>query len=455
MKAASHFLILIAIMLVTQGCSNRQQSAPEKMLLRNVNIVDTLHKRIIPGQQILMENGRISVIEETQKLLANNTLQVVDGANGYVTPGLIDMHVHVYDQQALALALSHGVVHQRVMNGMPQILDWRDEVESGEFWGSSLTVSSPIVTGNPDAVLRAYAGNPEQGAQVVYDAWQAGYDLIKVYNTLDAETFAAVAYQAGELGIPVALHGPHPPPGLSWEELRNLQSLEHVEDIFQGPLRHQQDQQKLDETIAIYKELDITISATLAVFEQLTRLSDEKQTFVDSLPSDYISPIIRHFETQDQVTRWLTADRDRADYNLDELQYLLEITRQLHANKIKLVLGSDAGVLLMPIGLGTHNELALLTKAGLSNFEALQTGTINAANALNKSTELGQINTGFRADFIYTRDNPIADLQALRYPNAMVTAGRWYEADKLAEMRQQAIDKRSFWDELWLILSNY
>lgn len=458
MKSLCRFIsvtITLFSMLLLQACTSSTPPLPDRLLLQNVNIVDPVDGQIIPEQQVFMENGLITQIQPMQAVLSGVPEQVVDGENGYVTPGLIDMHVHVYEQSALSLALSHGVVHQRVMNGMPQILKWRDEVKKGEYWGSSLTVSSPIVTGNPDAVLRTYAGTPEQGAQVVYDAWEAGYDLIKLYNTLDAETFAAVVYQASELGIPVALHGPHPPEGLSWQELGSLQTLEHVEDIFQGPLQHQQDQQILDDTIALYQELDVTISATLAIFEQLTRISHEKQAFVDALPGDYISPIIAWYEKGDQVQRWIDSDQGRGDYNLKELDYLLEITRQLHEKKVKLVLGSDSGVLLMPFGHGTHNELELFSRAGLSNIDALRTGTINAAKALKKSTELGQIKPGFRADFIYTKQNPITDLTVLRYPDAMVTSGHWHDAEKLQQLRKQAIAERSFWQEFWLIISNY
>jgi imidazolonepropionase-like amidohydrolase len=122
---------------------------------------------------------------------------------------------------------------------------------------------------------------------------------------------------------------------------------------------------------------------------------------------------------------------------------------------VDLVLGSDSGVLLLPLGLGTHNELQLLQKAGLSPFDALKAGTINGAKALGKDKELGQIQPGFRADFIFTREDPIQNLDALRYPDAMLKSGQWHDKANLKNIRENAIDDRSIFSELWLILSNY
>jgi imidazolonepropionase-like amidohydrolase len=265
----------------------------------------------------------------------------------------------------------------------------------------------------------------------------------------------AVLIQAEELGIPVAQHAPHPPEGMQWQELAGLQTFEHVEDIYQGPLKYQQDQVKLDETIAELKTLGVPISGTLAIYQQLTRLSAEKSSFLNAIQQDYTSPFIRYYEKQDQVKRWLDASEDHANYNLEVMAYLLEITRQLHQQDVELVLGSDSGVLLLPIGLGTHEELALLHQSGLSPYEALKAATVNPAQVLGKSEELGQIKPGYRADFIYSYQNPTEDLSVLRYPDAVLKSGHWYDDKQLEYIRRKAINSRNIFSELWVILSNY
>ena len=123
-KCTGYFGLFLAVFTLI-GCSSVSHLTSDKLLLRNVNIVDTHNARIIPNQQIWLSDGVITGIEATQSSAPDASWRVIEGKDGYVTPGLIDMHVHVYDQSALSLALSHGVVHQRVMNGMPQILTSR------------------------------------------------------------------------------------------------------------------------------------------------------------------------------------------------------------------------------------------------------------------------------------------------------------------------------------------
>jgi imidazolonepropionase-like amidohydrolase len=137
------------------------------------------------------------------------------------------------------------------------------------------------------------------------------------------------------------------------------------------------------------------------------------------------------------------------------LQFLVQITRQLHQEGVPLLLGSDAGVLLSPHGLATHTEMQLLQQAGLDSFAVLQAATIEPAKALGLAQLAGQIRPGYKADFIYSKENPISELSVLREPDAVMKSGRWYNKKQLKELRQQAIDGRSLVQELWLNLSDY
>jgi imidazolonepropionase-like amidohydrolase len=53
---------------------------------------------------------------------------------------------------------------------------------------------------------------------------------------------------------------------------------------------------------------------------------------------------------------------------------------RLHEKGVMILAGSDfAGMPYVYPGISLHQELKLLTKAGLSNYEALKTATINPA----------------------------------------------------------------------------
>lgn len=428
--------------------------APAITIIDHINLIDVQNRQIVRQQQLELRNGSIVAIRPAGTAVKEPQAHVIDGQNGYLTPGLIDMHVHLYDPAALLLSLSHGVTHVRVLSGVSQHLAWRQAIASNDLLGSSMTVSSPILEAANRAVSKSIS-NASQASSAVRSAHAQGYDLIKAYGDLSAESLRAIIAEASRLNIAVAKHGPHPSGDMPWHTLAGMQSLEHVEDIYHGPLQHTQDLQLLQHTIQALKQLNVPITPTLNAFWQLTRISAEKEHFLATQSMHYTSPLIAFEARQNQVKRWLQSSAEMAQYNENTLDFLLQITRQLHESGIPLLVGSDAGVLFAPHGLATHTEMQLLQQAGLDSFDVLKAATIMPAKALGMAQQIGQIRQGYAADFIYTRQNPVYQLAALREPDAVIKRGRWYTAEQLAELRQQAIAQRSIWAELWVILSNY
>ncbi|WP_440874629.1 amidohydrolase family protein [Thalassotalea sp. PLHSN55] len=447
------YLLLLTPLLLAfvVACSASPENPPlvdDSFLLTNVNIVDVENQKIQPAKNILINNGKIEKIADSHKSIKVNKLTVIDGKGGYITPGLIDMHVHMYEPAAYMLTLSHGVTHVRVMNGVPKQLTWRDNIEAGIQIGSSSSVSSPILSGYENASLHHYVSTAEQAKKAVQTYQAQGYDLIKAYGNLNQAALSGIIEQAQTLGFPVAKHGPHPSGDLPFSQLSNMQSFEHVEDIFQGPLNHQIAPEQLGEIISALKATDVPITPTLNIYQQLTQISQYKDEFLATTSPEYTSDIIAFEANHNQVKRWLEASDDMAAYNQKVFNFLLLITKRLHENNIDLLVGSDSGVLLSPHGIATHNEMQLLAKAGLSPYEVLAAATINPAKALKLDQQLGKIAQYYQADFIFSTANPIENLTVLKTPDAVVKNGRWYSQEMLIKMRQQAINQRSVWQEI-------
>ncbi|BBN83687.1 imidazolonepropionase [Pseudoalteromonas sp. A25] len=449
-------LWLIATLLLTtslNGCHSH--IAPPKssdFIITNVNIVDPVKGVIHQQQSILVKNGNISLINNKLKDKASS-LKVIDGHNGYITPGLIDMHTHFYDPSALMSNLAHGVTHVRILNGAPEHLKWRNQERSGLLLGASVTVSSPILTGTNNGPLAEYINDAKDARQSVIDAKNAGYDLIKAYGSLNEEALSSLINTAKELGIPVAKHGPNLSGNMSWQDLAGLQSLEHTEEILQSALGHQFNQEKLTSVLLQLKQLNVPITPTLNIFWQLTRISEDKEAFLNTLPKHYISPILAYAEEKDQIKRWVNASAKMARYNRKTLNQLIDITKQMHSHGIEILVGSDAGVLWSPHGLATHQEMALLAQAGLTNFEVLKAATYSPAKAMKLEHQTGQIKEGLSADFIYTKRNPIDDLSVLKHPDAISKRGIWLTQAQLTDLQAQAIENRSLASELWILLT--
>lgn len=441
-------LFITAISHLPSYASDTGNKFDSPLYIDNVHIVDINSGQVIRDRQLQIHNGKIAAIKPAHTPVTDENYIQHDGNGRYVTPGLIDMHAHAFDPAALTIALSHGVTHLRLMNGVKEHLQWRKELEDGSRIGSTITVSSPIISGFKNAYMHYSAQTPDEAIKAVTKAKQQGYDLIKAYGNLDTPVLQALLREASKQHIPVAKHGPHPTPDMEWNELAGLQSLEHVEDIFQGPLNYQQDQQKLDEAIVKLKMLNAPITPTLNIFWQLTEISAKKQTFIDSLPEDYISPIIALEAKHNQVKRWLNSPVEMVEHNQKTLVFLQEITRQLHQAELVLLVGSDSGELLSPHGLATHKEMELMQQAGLPTIAVLRAATINAAKALGKEAELGQVAVGYNADVILSEHNPLENLITLQNPDAVVKRGRLFSKAELQQLREKAIDERSFWQEM-------
>ena len=54
-----------------------------------------------------------------------------------------------------------------------------------------------------------------------------------------------------------------------------------------------------------------------------------------------------------------------------------------------------------------------MTKYGMTSLQAIQSATINAAQLINKPKELGQLKTGYLADIIAVKGNPLTDIEIL------------------------------------------
>jgi len=456
-KHFTPFILISLALFVSFGCQRSHIGSKNKfkiLIIDNVHIVDVRNNQILTNKQVIIERGIIKDILSAGTQTNSLETKIINGKGGYLTPGLIDMHVHGYTKSAFELSLSHGVTHVRVMNGIPQQLEWRDEQTKGYWLASEMTISTPIIRADSQP-LSWQATTSAQAEKLVKKAKEQGYDLIKAYGSLKQETLEALIKQAKALSIPVAKHGPHPADNKSWYALNGIQSLEHAEDIYQGPLNYKFDEERLTNSIQQLATLNVPITPTLNIFWQLTKICNEKENFLATLPTEYISPIITWEEKNNQVARWLNCSNNHAFHNNKVLNFLSIITKKLSKANIPILVGSDAGVLLSPHGLATHNELKLLVESGLTTFEALQAATIHPAQALNKEDEIGEIKIGLKANVILSMQNPMEDLSVLTFPDGLSFHEYWLTKENIENIRAQAIENQSIWTELLALLYNY
>src|SRR5690606_8602637 len=85
-----------------------------------------------------------------------------------------------------------------------------------------------------------------------------------------------------------------------------------------------------------------------------------------------------------------------------------------------------------------HDELALLTEAGLSNLEALQAATLNAAESMGILEQAGTIAAGKVADLVLLDADPLTDIRATAKVRAVIAGGRLYVRGALDALLEDA-----------------
>jgi len=73
--------------------------------------------------------------------------------------------------------------------------------------------------------------------------------------------------------------------------------------------------------------------------------------------------------------------------------------------------------------------------AGLTPFQALQTATVNAAQALGLGVELGTVEVGKIADLTFLGGDPLIDIKNTRDVKRVMKGGRVYTVEDLIRKR--------------------
>jgi len=220
------------------------QASENSYLITNANVIPMTRDTVLKDKMVYIRNG---VIQEISDSVWVEGVEVINAGNQYLTPGLMDMHVHVWDKYELGLYLSNGVTAVRNLWGLPMHLRLKDEIRKEEIIAPMFFTSGPKLTG-PE-----YLGDdnlqltsPEEAREKVRSYKARGYDFIKTYYGITEELFGAVIEQATLSEMDVVAH-PSAEVPYSYHFRPQIVSIEHAEDIVQQPLNYTLDTLKLQE----------------------------------------------------------------------------------------------------------------------------------------------------------------------------------------------------------------
>jgi len=422
---------------------NNANLANNSYLIKNVNIIPMTNDTVLLNKTVLIENGYIKMISETN---SQDDIYVIDGKGGFLSPGLIDMHMHLWDRYELGLYLANGVTTVRNLLGMPMHLEIRDEINSDKLIGPILFTTSPQFTGTQDnSIEKKRINSTKQAKDLVIKYEKQGYDYIKTYNRLPEDIFDATIQQAITSEIPIVAH-PSFEADYKYHYHSAISTVEHTEDIFQQALEKKLDSTKLTSIIQGYKETNQTHCPTLTVFFNITEILNKEEKVLATEQAFYINPFIRDIYMGD-YEKWLKLKENDATVTKkinDQHFFHIEIVRELHQAGVKIVCGTDAGVLNTAPGFSIHQELEFYKLAGMNNYEALKTATVNPSTVYNEYKKFGTVETGKYANLILSKENPLVSLETLKNPQSIFIKGRLIDQELMEMFKQKAFDRQNY-----------
>ncbi|MBL0768258.1 amidohydrolase family protein [Sphingopyxis sp. DHUNG17] len=420
------------------------------ILIRHVRLIDFsgTEPRIDDNQSVLVRGAQIVAVAPSTDLEASVGDRIVEGGGRTLVPGLVDMHVHIWDEAELGAYLASGVTTVRNMSGMPFLLEMRDSIAVGALAGPKIFTTGPILNSRgPNAQLNHQIVETADEARAAVQAqYDQGYRRIKVYSNLNEPAYLAILDEAARLEMPVTGHTPEGPRARGVPQQRpfaidfadivddGFETIEHVESIVWHGLRNRHDRVAARALARHIAAQSVPVTPTLIAFANLSRIADTRGAHLHRAGTETLNPFIGSTEME-QFARWSSEDSSRAR---EQLAFYRDFTRILSEEGVLLVVGSDAGIATNIPGVALHDELDLLIESGLTPYEAIRGATVNAAHVLGNGTSVGRIRPGYRADLLLVDGDPLTQIDVLRRPVAMVVDGRLFDKGDLDDLWQSA-----------------
>jgi hypothetical protein len=389
----------------------------------HANVVPMDSERVLADQTVVVTRGRIVAVGASGKVAIPAGAKVVDARGGYLSPGLADMHVHVYTPEELTLYVVNGVTTVFNLSGRPQYLEWRRRIGKGEILGPAIYSTGPIFN---------RPRSPEAAVAEVDKIASEGYDGIKIYNQVSAKEYPALTAEAKKKGLVLVGHVAREP-GFA-ATLAAGQSIAHAEEyvytFFRGDdpktnsLIPPFDALRIPQAVAMTKEAGISVVPTLVAFRNIVRQAENVEKYLKDPNLAYMAPSMREKLEPARNTYANRFDRDVVPGLAVSYEFQRQLVKALHAGGVPILAGTDASWLGVP-GFCLIEELEIFQDLGFTPYAAIRTATVDSARLLGKEKDFGTISEGKRADLILTRENPLEDVGRLRNPAGVMAAGRW------------------------------
>ncbi|MCH7664681.1 MAG: amidohydrolase family protein [Acidobacteria bacterium] len=399
---------------------------------------------------------------------------VVEASGKYLIPGLMDMHVHLFNNVsrrppstwAFPLFIVNGVTGVREMwtefASMPTVEQWRRDVSDGQLLAPRVLAAGAIVNGpgswHPNM---PEVTTPAEARRFVRETVQAGLDFVKVYSLLAPEVYHAIAEEARDAGLQVAGHTPLQVHALEAARAgqRTNEHLQQVREactqIEDGFIEERQQfysrSHETDEEVAF---LDEQVHRTAEAYDeqicravaralaeagqwQIPTLVNERRWFLGITRERDDDARLAHLPPDERAAWRQLYDEGVEMYTGDSLslqrgwEATLKVVDVLNHEGAGILVGTDFGNPFIFPGASVHEEMEMLVGAGLTPLQALQAATLDPARYLGVTDLLGTVAEGKLADLVLLDANPLELITNTQRIHAVMLNGQLLQRSDL------------------------
>jgi cytosine/adenosine deaminase-related metal-dependent hydrolase len=442
MTRTRSFALLGAIAALGPGRHAASQE-PGVTAFINVTVIPMDRERALPGHTVMVRGDRIVAVGPANRVRVPEGARRIEGAGRFLIPGLAEMHAHIpppqdpaWQERVLLMYLAGGVTTIRGMLGHPQHLELRERAARGQIVSPTIYTSGPSFNGTS-------VPNAEVARRMVEEQRRAGYDFLKIHPGVPREAFDTLAATAQRVGIRFAGHVPadvgldralearyatidHLDGYVEW--LAGLRAGDPPAGFFGFGVIDRVSDTRIPEIARRTRQAGVWVVPTQTLFETMAGPASVEEMLawpgMELLPARMVqgwANSVRNFRQQNPNSARLEGF----------LATRHALIRELHRAGAGILLGSDAPQWMNPPGFSAHRELASYVRAGLTPYQALETGTRNVARFFGAEHEFGTIERGKRADLVLLEANPLDDIANSGRIAGVMVRGQWLGAEEI------------------------
>ncbi|WP_051504091.1 amidohydrolase family protein [Sphingomonas jaspsi] len=386
-----------------------------RVALTGARIVTMRGDEVIENGTILVNGDRIEAIGAGVAIPAGT--QTVDASGKTVIPGLIDAHWHgpmgaerIIPQQnwVHAAALAYGVttVHDP-SNDTFEIFAASEYQKAGKILGPRIFSTGTILYG-ATTPFTVEINSLDDALSHLRRLKASGAWSVKSYNQPRREQRQMIIEAARQLGMEVVPEG-----GSLFEMNMTMIADGHTTIEHSLPVQH-----IYDDVLQYWKGSGTAWTPTLVV------------AYGGPFGENYWYQHTNVWE-EPILSKWvprplLDARSRRRVMNPPEEDNVINVARmakQVNDLGVPLSIGAHG----QREGLGAHWDMWMFALGGMSNLDALKTGTINPARALGLDKDLGSLEAGKLADFVVLDDNPLENIRNSDHVAMTMQGGRLFD----------------------------